>query len=373
MTSPASLLQQLVRIPSVNPRERDEPAESAIAEFVARWATDAGLEVEVQPVLPGRPNVLVRLGGRDPSRTLLLEAHLDTVETEGMSIDPFGGEIRNGRLYGRGACDTKGSLAAMLAAVAELKRSGSCPIDVVLAATMDEEFAYRGVSAVVGRGERFAAAIVGEPTGLDLVTAHKGSARFKVTTHGRACHSSMPWAGDNAILRMADVLQLVRREIEPEAAALTHPRVGQATFCVSVIQGGVAVNTVPAECTITVDRRTLPGEEPRRVWEGYRRRLEAAAPGHITVHEPMLDFALDTDVGEPIVQALAAAVRRAGFAGRIRGVDHGTDASKLARAGIPAVVFGPGAIAQAHSAEEYIELGQVEAAVAILLDAMRTF
>jgi acetylornithine deacetylase len=373
MMSPASLLQQLVRIPSVNPRERDEPAESAIADYVARWSADAGLEVELQPVLPGRPNVLVRLPGRDRSRTLLLEAHLDTVEVEGMTVEPFGGKIRDGRLYGRGACDTKGSLAAMLTAIAELKRSGSSPIDVLLAATMDEEYGYRGVSAVVGRGERLAAAIVGEPTDLNLVIAHKGSARFRVTTHGRACHSSMPWAGDNAILRMADLLQFVRLEIEPEAAARTHPRVGPATFCVSLINGGIAVNTVPANCTITVDRRTLPGEEPSAVWEEYRRRLEALAPGQITVHEPMLDFAMDTDPAEPIVQTLAAAVRGTGLPAEIRGVNYGTDASKLARAGIPAVVFGPGSIAEAHSAGEYVELSQVEAAATILIETILTF
>ncbi len=373
MMSPASLLQQLIRIPSVNPRERDEPAESAIADFVARWSADAGLQVEVQPVLPGRPNVLIRLPGRHRSRTLLLEAHLDTVEVEGMIVDPFGGAVRGGRVYGRGACDTKASLAAMLTAMAELKRSGSSPIDVLLAATMDEEHRYRGVSAVIGRGERLAAAIVGEPTELDLVIAHKGSVRFRVTTRGRACHSSMPWAGENAILRMADVLQLVRHEIEPEAAARTHPRVGPASFCVSLINGGMAVNTVPASCTITVDRRTLPGEEPRAVWEEYRHRLEALSPGQITVHEPMLDFAMDTDPAEPIVQTLAAAIRGAGWPGKLRGVNYGTDASKLARAGVPAVVFGPGSIAEAHGAEECVELNQVEAAVAILIETIRTF
>ena len=369
----SSLLQQLVCIPSVNPRERDEPAESAMADYVARWAAEAGLEVELQPVLPGRPNVLVRLPGRDRSRTLLLEAHLDTVEVEGMTVTPFGGEIRDGRLYGRGACDTKASLAAMLMAIAEVKRSGAAPSDVLLAATMDEEYRYRGVSAVIDRGERFAAAIVGEPTELDLVTAHKGSARFRVTTRGRACHSSMPAAGDNAILRMADVLQFVRGELEPEATARTHARVGAATVCVSLISGGTAANTVPATCTITVDRRTLPGEEPRAVWEEYRRRLEALVPGQITVHEPLLDFALDTDPAEPIVQTLATAVRAAGLPAQIRGVNYGTDASKLARAGVPAVVFGPGSIAEAHSAGEYVELRQVQAAVEILIETIRTF
>ena len=133
------------------------------------------------------------------------------------------------------------------------------------------------------------------------------------------------------------------------------------------------MNTVPATCTITVDRRTLPGEEPLAVWEDYRLRLEALAPGQITVHEPMLDFAMDTDAAEPIVQTLAAAVRGAGFSAEIRGVSHGTDASKLVRAGVPSVVFGPGSIAEAHSAGEYVELSQVEAAIAILIETIRTF
>jgi acetylornithine deacetylase len=174
----------------------------------------------------------------------------------------------------------------MMAALAELARTGPPPTDVLLAAVVDEEYQYRGVSALLDRDTRFAAAIVGEPTELDLIVAHKGSVRFPVTTLGVACHSSTPWEGDNAITRMTDLLQLLHREIEPEVAAKSHPRVGQATFCVSLINGGSAVNTVPARCTIHVDRRTLPGEDPLTVWQGYRDRLEGLAPGHITVGDP---------------------------------------------------------------------------------------
>ena len=369
-----SLLQRLVAIPSVNPRDTDSPAEAGMADFVAAWLRGAGVEVEIQTVLPGRPNVLGRVRGRDRSRIVLLESHLDTVEIDGMTASPFGAEIREGRLYGRGACDAKGPLAAMMLALAALARDAPPPVDVMLAGVMDEEHRYRGVTALLERGEPFAAAIVGEPTDLDLIIAHKGCVRFTVTTHGRACHSSNPWEGDNAIMGMADLLAFIRRAIEPEASAAVHPRVGPATVCVSLIQGGSAVNSVPATCTIYLDRRTLPGEEPLAVWAGYRDRFEAIAPGKITVGEPYLvDYAMDTDAASPVVRALEVAVRGIGRPAAVRGVSYGTDASKLARAGIPSVVFGPGSIRQAHSADEWIELRQVEEAATILVRTIRAF
>jgi acetylornithine deacetylase len=370
----ASLLQSLVAIPSINPREADTPAEAAMAEAVAAWLREAGVEVELQTILPGRPNVLGRVQGRDRSRIFLLESHLDTVEIDGMTAAPFGADIREGRLYGRGACDAKGPLAAMMLAVADLAREAPPPVDVVLAAVMDEEHRYRGVTALLERGEPFAAAIVGEPTELDLVVAHKGCVRFSVTTHGRACHSSNPWEGENAIMGMAGLLDFIRHEIEPEALAKSHPRVGPATACVSLISGGSAINAVPAACTVHLDRRTLPGEEPLAVWADYRDRLQAFAPGKITVNEPyVVDYAMDTDPAAPVVRALENAVRDTGRPTAVRGVSYGTDASKLARAGIPSVVFGPGSIQQAHSAEEWVELRQVEAAAAILARAIRAF
>jgi acetylornithine deacetylase len=369
-----SLLQRLVAIPSVNPRDTDSPAEAGMAEFVAAWLRGAGVDVEIQTVLPERPNVLGRVRGRDRSRIVLLESHLDTVEIDGMTASPFGAEIREGRLYGRGACDAKGPLAAMMLTLAALARDAPPPVDVMLAGVMDEEHRYRGVTALLERGEPFVAAIVGEPTDLDLIIAHKGCVRFAVTTHGRACHSSTPWEGDNAIMGMADVLAFIRRDSEPEALATVHPRVGPATVCVSLIQGGSAVNSVPATCTIYLDRRTLPGEEPLAVWAGYRDRLQAIAPGKITVCEPYLvDYAMDTDPASSIVRALEGAVRGIGRPAAVRGVSYGTDASKLARAGIPSVVFGPGSIRQAHSADEWIELRQVEAAATILVRTIRAF
>jgi acetylornithine deacetylase/succinyl-diaminopimelate desuccinylase-like protein len=175
-------------------------------------------------------------------------------------------------------------------------------------------------------------------------------------------------------MAMADLLDFIRRDVEPEATARAHPLVGPATACVSLIHGGSAVNAVPAACTIHLDRRTLPGEEPLAVWADYRDRLQAFAPGKITVNEPyVLDYAMDTDPAAPVVRVLADAVRNTGRAAANRGVSYGTDASKLARAGIPSVVFGPGSIRQAHSADEWIELRQVEAAADILAPAILAF
>ena len=216
------------------------------------------------------------------------------------------------------------------------------------------------------------AAIVGEPTDLDVITAHKGLVRFTVTARGRACHSSAPWEGENAIYRMTTVLECVRRTLDPAAMAKSHPAVGPATWSVTLISGGAAVNTVPEKCVIHLDRRTLPGEEPSEVYADARQTLEALGPDWVVVGDPcFMDYALETDPASPIVQTLRSAIKGAGFAGTIRGVNYGTDASKTARAGIPSIVFGPGSIRQAHSADEYIEIQQVEAAAAILVDTIQ--
>lgn len=371
----ADLLQGLVRIPSVNPRGGNASGEGDLASFVRRWMEERGIPAQLQEVLPGRPNVVARLEGVDTSRSILVEAHLDTVEVAGMVGDPFDGRIEGNRLYGRGACDTKGSLAAFMLAVADLARRGAKPpISVALAGTMDEEHLFRGVGHLLRESGPFAAAIVGEPTGLDLVVAHKGMVRFQVATTGRAAHSSMPWDGDNAIERMADVVDFVRTTLVPEAEARSHPLVGPATLAITLIQGGTAINVVPERCTIDIDRRTLPGEDPEAVWRGYKQRLEALMPEHVSVAEPLLlDHAMEVDANSPIVRGLAEEVRRAGREARITGVNYGTDGSKIALQGTPTVVFGPGAIQQAHSAVEFIDLDEVVAAARIVARLLERF
>lgn len=373
----AGVLQELVAIPSVNPAFGGS-GEAAVADYVKRYFTELEIPYLEQQVEPGRCNIIGMLEGAVPGPALLLEAHMDTVQTAGMTIPPFAGTVRDGRLYGRGACDTKGSLAAMLVALGTLKRSGcALPAAVHLAAVVDEEYRYTGVSALasaISAGElEYAGAIVGEPTGLDQVIAHKGCVRFHITAHGKPGHSSEPARGINAIEQMLEAVRCLKEEIEPGYELLRHPLLGPPTHCISEITGGLAPNTIPGSCRITLDRRTLPGEEPLAVWTWFRQRfrqLEQEVPGlSLTVEEPfIIDYALDTAAGHPLPQQLGTAV--AGYAGERRqlGAAYGTDASKLARAGVPAVVFGPGNIAQAHTDDEWVDLQEVEAAAAALVD-----
>ncbi|UQZ36895.1 acetylornithine deacetylase [Paenibacillus sp. PK3_47] len=378
----ARVLQELVAIPSVNPAFGGS-GEAGVAAFVKNYLIKLDIPYIEQQVEPGRSNVIGMLQGESSGPALLLEAHMDTVQTTGMTIPPFSGTISEGRLYGRGACDTKGSLAAMLVAIGTLKRSGlKLPTGVHLAAVVDEEFRYAGVSALataISAGElQYSGAIVGEPTNLHQVIAHKGCVRFYITAHGKPGHSSEPAKGINAIEQMMEVIRCLKEEIEPSFELKRHPLLGPPTHCISEITGGLAPNTIPGSCRITLDRRTLPGEEPLEVWAGYREHLshlKEVTPGlSLTIEEPfIIDYALETAASHPLPQKLGTAV--AGYAGerRILGATYGTDASKLARAGVPAVVFGPGDIAQAHTDDEWIELREVEAAAAALVDLIVHF
>ncbi|MFC4597096.1 M20 family metallopeptidase [Cohnella hongkongensis] len=374
----AAVLRDLVAIPSVNPAFPGGTGEAGVAAYVASYMRRNGVDVREQPVHPGRGNVLGMLPAAKGGPTLLLEAHMDTVQTTGMSVDPFAGEVRDGRLYGRGACDTKASLAAMLVVAGTLGRSGApLPCGVHLAAVIDEEYAYSGVSAIaeeIASGKlRYDAAVVGEPTSLHRVVAHKGCVRFHIEVQGAAGHSSEPAAGVNAIERMAEVIAYLRDEVEPGYEALRHPLVGPPTHCISEIAGGDAPNTIPDMCRITIDRRTVPGEEPLAVWAELRERLDRlrrASPGlALTVGSPFIvDYAMEAPLRAPIVRRLSQSTAKFAADRRNLGAAYGTDASKLARVGVPTVVFGPGSIAQAHKPDEWVPLREVAAAASALLD-----
>jgi acetylornithine deacetylase len=373
----AALLRALVEIPSVNPRGRapDRAAgegEAEVAEFVRDWLEGRGVTATVTEVLPGRPNVLAVVPGRDRG-AVLLESHLDTVEAADAETGPPAGQIRDGRLYGRGACDAKGALAAFMLATAALSslsraspsRAGRGPArGVILAAVCDEEHGYRGVTRLLRDpgglcGHEVLGAVVGEPTDLLPVTAHKGVVRYTVRAVGRAAHSSRPADGSNAISLLTPVLAhlaTARPGIAP------HPLLGPATRCATRIRGGTAPNAIPARAEVDVDRRTLPGEDPMEVWRGERDELTglAGVPGSIEVDEPFtVDYALDTPATSDIVAALRSVLRARGRTAAAIGLPFGTDASKLARAGIPSVVFGPGSVADAHSAVESVAIADV--------------
>ncbi|WP_067464103.1 M20 family metallopeptidase [Actinomadura macra] len=372
------LLADLVGIASVNPRGGPVGAgaapglgEAAVARYVRDWLAARGIRAELREVLPGRPNIVATVPGRDP-RMVLLESHLDTVETDGMTIDPFAGTIRDGRLYGRGACDAKGPLAAFMLAVAELAAGPPPAAGVVLAGVVDEEHAYRGVLGLIDdlASTLVAGAIVGEPTGLVPATAHKGCVRYTVRVLGTAGHSSRPDEAVNAVSLMTRVIDHIGATAPGPPA---HPLLGAATRCVTRIRGGEGPNTVPGRCEIDVDRRTLPGEDPREVWRRERDELTALIPGRIEVDEPFtVDHALDTPAASAVPAALRGALAAAGRDGTARGMPFGTDASKLAVAGIPSVVFGPGSIADAHSAGESVELAEVTAAARVVAATVRS-
>ena len=369
------LLSELCRLPSVNPEGRDLPAlaapygEERVAAFVERYFAALGLGVERQSVHPGRDNVIVRLAGRAADAApLCLEAHMDTVGPEGIA-DPFVPRVADGRLYARGACDTKGSLAAMMLAVARLVRRGELPPRPVwLVAAADEEYGQTGVRRLVGEHRAFAGAIVGEPTALQVVPAHKGQFYLRIHARGKAAHSSAPHNGINAIYAMADVVAVLRRRSERDYPARRHPLCGSPVLTVSLIEGGISEHIVPDACTIALDRRTIPGETTASAVEEIRRWLAedlgSAATSRLDVVTPHHDAPpMQTAPEHPLVRALHRAVEHTRGHAEIAGVPYNTDAGAFAAAGVPVVVFGPGDIAQAHGAVEYVAIAELQAAV----------
>jgi len=367
------LLGELVAIESVNPAyPGGARGEAAVAGLVAEYCRRLGLDVWRQPVLPGRENVVAELRVPGARHTLLFEAHMDTVGLDGMGERGLQPELRDGRLYGRGACDAKGALAAMLAALRTLiDRRAELGVNVVLAATVDEEYQYRGVLALIEQlvdaGRRVDAAVVGEPTELALVVAHKGCVRTRITTIGRAAHSSRPEEGINAIEGMVAVVAALDRH-RRDLAGRRHPLVGSPTLSIGRIWGGTAVNIVPERCTIELDRRLIPGETAASALaelDAVLSEVRAGSPAVAIEREPpfVADWALDTPPEAAIVQAAAAACRALGQPDRPVGVAYGSDASKLwALRAIPSIVLGPGSIAQAHTEDEFVPVDQLVAA-----------
>ena len=280
-------LAELVAINSINPAYELGRPEADVAEYIERYFQGAGIETFRQPVLPGRYNVIARIPGQNPERRVVLEAHMDTASITGMAIPPFQPELRDGCLFGRGACDTKGGLAAMMHAVAGLHRIGNKPpCEVWLAAVVDEEYSFQGVLALC-KDLKADAAIVAEPTELRAVRAGKGVLRWTIRTKGKAAHSSKPHLGVNAISHMARVVEALDGE-SGSLAKSQHPLLGPATVNVGVIRGGVQVNFVPDVCEIEVDRRLLPSETPEGVLAEYGRLLD-----RLRTEVPSLDVRMD--------------------------------------------------------------------------------
>jgi acetylornithine deacetylase/succinyl-diaminopimelate desuccinylase family protein len=366
-------LCDLVRINSVNPAYEHGVPEAGIAGYMQQFFGAHGIETVEQTVLPGRPNLIAKIPGQGLSRRLVFEAHMDTAGVAGMSIQAFKPEVKGGKVYGRGACDTKAGLAAMMCAMASIvqeRRTPPCEIWLVGAA--DEEFSYRGVVRLC-EGLRADAAVVAEPTSLRLVIATKGCVRFRVVVHGKAAHSAKPHLGVNAISQMARVISA----LENDAASLAcsrHDLLGPATFNIGTISGGTQVNVVPESCAIEIDRRLLPGEEPLDVLQGYADFISSIEGIQAEVPPPLLqDWPLQTPVESSVVRVASDVLAELGLDSTPCGVPYGSDASKLSRIGVPSVVIGPGSIDQAHAAVEFVESAEVEQAFQFYRTFMLSF
>lgn len=370
-------LSDLIRINSVNPAYADGRPERTIQEYVFRFFSSHAIPVFWQEVLPDRSNVIGKLPGRNPDRRLVFEAHSDTAGIEGMVIPPFEPNVSGGRMYGRGSCDTKAGLAAMMHALADIKRFGKVPTcEVWVVAAVDEEFAYRGVLKL-RQGLQAGAAVVAEPTEMKMTAASKGCLRWRITVTGKSAHSSKPDLGVNAIHQMARVLFALQKE-EAHLQSIHHALVGSPTFNVGRIEGGTQVNIVPEKCWIEVDRRLIPGEDPAAVLRSHEDLLQTLrnSNGNLEVNmEPPLiqDCPLETPLDSEIVLRTAHVLRGIGIDDRPVGVSFGSDASKLAQIGIPSIILGPGSIDHAHTPDEYVELDQVEQAFLAYRELMRVF
>jgi len=385
----AEIAQQLVSIPSVNPGSMaaapdalhpDGGGEAALALWIEQFLRKIGARTHTWEPLPGRPCVT---GWFDfgASETLIFDAHLDTVPVEGMTVEPFAGTIKNGRLYGRGACDIKGPAASLLYALSEIAREFfSAPpgdsqrrprFNALYAAVCDEESGFSGVQSFSRLitpiwPPNLAGIVVVEPTLLNPIYAHKGVVRWEIATRGKAGHSSAPQSGINAIYAMGRVVQRLEDYARQLLERPAHQALGVPTLSVGTIHGGSAVNIIPDHCAIQVDRRLVPGETPEEALQQVRELFAAElAAGHLEITSTLV--AAPPMEGQPnsrLVQLTLDAARSAGHqTPQAQVASYCTDASFYGAAPCDCVVFGPGSIEQAHTKDEYIALEHLEAGV----------
>jgi acetylornithine deacetylase/succinyl-diaminopimelate desuccinylase-like protein len=349
--SVVDLCRALVQIPSENPSgSAANYGEKAIARFVGEFLKSLGAEVEYEEIGPGRPNVY-GLWPEPPgsSQRILFAPHLDTVTVEGMTVDPFLAESWDGKLYGRGTSDTKGSMAAMLWALKSVDLS-KLSIAVGFAGLADEEFEQFGAKACAAR-KMADFAIVGEPTNLDVVYTHKGTAWIEIETQGKSVHASLPEIGINAIDRMTDTLKLLHERFSEICPVPSDPVLGQSTLSTGRIRGGSKINVVPDRCYSEIDIRTLPGQElmATAVADFFQRHQVPATVEPIKISAPLY-----TSPDNPFIQKFIA------LGSKLTGANWFCDAACFALEGTPAIAIGPGSIAQAHTADEYIEIAKLE-------------
>src|ERR1700720_653405 len=349
--SVVDLCQALVQVPSENPSGSAATyGEEAIAQFVGEFLESLGARVEYEEIGPGRPNVYglwpVPAGA---DRRILFAPHLDTVTVEGMTVDPFLGKCLDGKLYGRGSSDTKGSMAAMLWALKSVDLS-KLKVAVGFAGLADEEFEQLGAQACAAR-KMADFVIVGEPTNLDVVYTHKGTAWIEIETRGKSVHASLPETGINAIDRMTDTLKILHERFPEICPVEPDPVLGRPTLSTGRIHGGAKINVVPDRCYAEIDIRILPGQESMAtaVAEFFEQHQIPAFVTSIKTSAPLY-----TSPDNPFITSFRT------LGSKLTGASWFCDAAFFALENTPAIAIGPGSIAQAHTADEFIEIAELE-------------
>ncbi len=369
-----ALARALVQIDSRNPTlAPDSPGEGDCARFLASVLHDWGFSVALTEGAPGRPNVVARLGSPD-APALMLNGHIDVVGVQGMAHDPFAAELREGRIYGRGSADMKGGIAAMCAAaVSAADPAGDRQI--LVTAVVDEEYDSVGMRALIKQGLRADIAIITEPTRLAICPAHRGFVWMEVRFRGKAAHGSRYDLGVDAITHAALVLAELEKLEHTRESGRRHELLGRGSLHASTIQGGVGMSTYPEQCILAIERRTLPGESTEMAMQEVIDACDTVKATHpqldasVTLTTAQLPSDVATD--SPVVKTLRAALEQEGVAVRIEGLSAWTDAALLNEAGIPTVCFGPGDIALAHAAEEFVPVAEIDVARKVLTRVVR--
>lgn len=378
--SVTELLQSMVRIDTVNSAltgraEAEAELVDLLSEFAGKWM----LEIELLPVHGHATQLLLTLRVGADRPWVLFDSHLDTVAVDHMTIDPFGAEVIHGKLYGRGACDTKGTGAAMLWALRQYAQASERPNNVALLFSVDEEVSMAGIQSFVKNdlaklGWSPSLVIVGEPTEHIPVIAHNGCVRWEIQTRGIAAHSSTPWEGHSAIADMVKALSLLQSAYIEKLDA-EHDLTGPAVASVNLLRGGSAPNIIPESCVCEVDRRVVPGEDPSAVLPTVAELLD-----RLKQDDPGFDYAQTLKVAHPPLlpessAAVLALVKQALIDNGVRkpsvGAPFATHASYLAAAGLPTLVLGPGSPYPAHTKDEWVSVDEIELGVKVYGSLMR--
>lgn len=371
------LSQELIKIPS---HRGCEGHERRIGEFLAEELERAGLEVSLQNVIDDRFNVIARVCGEEKGQSLMLTGHLDTVPASEKQPDPFAATIRENRIYGRGASDMKGALAAMTAAMKAVSESKArLKGDLLLAGVIGEETTSEGTTHLVRNGPKTSFAINGEPTNMELIIAHKGAVLIQVAAKGKAAHCDTPWLGINSIEKMSKIVLAISEQLPRELKRKTHRLIGSPTINIGSIQGGGwPYTTVPEDCKIVIITGLLPGEKKESVLPIYEKIVtelqredpELQADIDVVPIETIpeaYNLPFETDESAVIVRSVENSAQKVlGRKPRVTGAGYWCDASILSYAGVQTVIFGPGEVECAHSATEYVQIDH-------LLDSARIY